>query len=75
MLDPIWQYVSLLNPMVYMVDSVRYGLLGYSDMFEVAPAAFADVAPLVSLGVLTALTVVVLAVDIYLFKIGYGLTD
>ncbi|MEY7850338.1 ABC transporter permease [Natrarchaeobius sp. A-rgal3] len=75
MLDPIWQYVSLLNPMVYMVDSVRYGLLGYSDMFEVAPAAYAEIAPLVSLGVLAALTAVVLTIDVYLFKIGYGLTD
>ncbi len=75
MLDPIWQQVSLLNPMVYMVDSVRYGLLGYSDLQQVAPAAYADVAPLAALGVLSALTVVVLAIDIYLFKIGYGLTD
>ncbi|ADD05703.1 ABC-type transport system permease protein [Natrialba magadii ATCC 43099] len=75
MLEPLWQAVSLLNPMVYMVDSVRYGLLGYSDMFEVAPAAYAEFAPLASLGVLTLLTVVVLAIDVYLFKIGYGLTD
>ncbi|RQH00737.1 ABC transporter permease [Natrarchaeobius oligotrophus] len=75
MLDPLWQYVSLLNPMVYMVDSVRYGLLGYSDMLEIAPAAYAAVAPLLSLAVLTALTAVVLAIDVYLFKIGYGLTD
>ncbi len=75
MLDPLWQSISLLNPMVYMVDSVRYGLLGYSDLVEVAPAAYADVAPLLALGVLSALTVVVLAIDVYLFKTGYGLTD
>ncbi|MCU4925782.1 ABC transporter permease [Halobacteria archaeon AArc-dxtr1] len=75
MLPTTWQYVSLLNPMVYMVDSVRYGLLGHSDMFEVAPAAVADVAPLLSLAVLTGLTLVVLAIDVYLFKTGYGLTD
>ena len=75
MLEPIWQYVSLLNPMVYMVDSVRYGLLGYSDMLEIAPAAYAELAPYVSLGVLTLLTVAVMALDVYLFKIGYGLTD
>ena len=75
MLDPVWQYVSLFNPMVYMVDSVRYGLLGHSDMISVAPATYAEFAPYASLGILTLLTVVVIAIDVYLFKIGYGLTD
>ena len=75
MLEPFAQYVSLLNPMVYMVDSVRYGLLGHSDFLELAPAAYAEVVPLLSLGVLTVLTFAVLALDVYLFKIGYGLTD
>ena len=75
MLEPLWQYVSLLNPMVYMVDSVRYGLLGYSDMHHVAPAAYAEFAPYASLAILSLLTVVVIAIDVYLFKIGYGLTD
>ncbi|SIS14416.1 ABC transporter permease [Natronorubrum thiooxidans] len=75
MLPATWQYVSLLNPMVYMVDSVRYGLLGYSDMLEVAPEAYAEFAPYASLGVLIALTGAVIALDVYLFKIGYGLTD
>ncbi|WP_323173008.1 ABC transporter permease [Natrialba sp. PRR66] len=75
MLEPIWQAVSLLNPMVYMVDSVRYGLLGHSDMFDVMPAAAGEFAPLLSLGVLVVLTAGVLALDVYLFKIGYGLTD
>jgi len=63
-LSPLWRQVSLFNPMVYMVDSVRYGFLGYSDLV-----------PMVSLAVLTALTVAVLLVDVYLFKIGYGLTE
>ncbi|WP_247003736.1 ABC transporter permease [Halosolutus gelatinilyticus] len=75
MLDPIWQAVSLANPMVYMVDSVRYGLLGHSDMLEIAPAAYAEYAPLLSLFVLATLTAIVLAIDIHLFKTGYGLTD
>ena len=74
-LPTTWQYVSLLNPMVYMVDGVRYGLLGYSDFLELAPAAYAEVVPLLSLGVLTTLTLCVLALDVYLFKIGYGLSD
>ncbi|ELY98443.1 ABC transporter permease [Natrialba asiatica] len=75
MLEPVWQAVSLLNPMVYMVDSVRYGLLGYSDMFAVTPASVGEFAPLLSLGVLVVLTAGVLTLDVYLFKIGYGLTD
>ena len=64
MLPPIWQYVSLLNPMVYMVDSVRYGMLGY-----------ADVTPTYSLLVLTAAAIAVLALDVWLVRRGFGLTD
>ncbi|MCU4741129.1 ABC transporter permease [Halobacteria archaeon AArc-m2/3/4] len=64
MLSPLWRDVSRLNPMVYMVDSVRYGFLGYSDLV-----------PLTSLGVLVGLTAAVLAIDVYLFERGFGLTD
>ncbi|MFC7166315.1 ABC transporter permease [Halospeciosus flavus] len=63
-LPPFWRTVSLLNPMVYMVNGVRYGFLGH-----------ADIRPGVSLAVLTGLTVVVLAIDVWLFERGYGLTD
>lgn len=31
-LSSFWQTVSLLNPIVYMVNSFRYGILGYSDV-------------------------------------------
>lgn len=31
-LSSFWQNVSLLNPIVYMVNSFRYGILGYSDV-------------------------------------------
>lgn len=31
-LSPFWQNISLLNPIVYMVNSFRYGVLGYSDV-------------------------------------------
>jgi ABC-2 type transport system permease protein len=64
-LEGIWRTVSLFNPMVYMVNGVRYAI---------TPAA-ADVAPTTSLAVLTALTVAVLAVDVVLVKRGYGLVD
>lgn len=32
MLSPFWQGVSLLNPIVYMVNAFRYGVLGVSDV-------------------------------------------
>jgi ABC-2 type transport system permease protein len=63
-LPPLFRTLSLLNPMVYMVNGVRYGFLGYTD-----------VDANVSLVVLTALTVLVLAADVYLFERGYGIID
>jgi len=32
MLPPFWQSVSLVNPVLYMVNAFRYGLLGVSDV-------------------------------------------
>jgi ABC-2 type transport system permease protein len=32
MLPPFWQSVSLVNPILYMVNAFRYGLLGVSDV-------------------------------------------
>jgi ABC-2 type transport system permease protein len=32
MLPLFWQKVSLLNPVLYMVNGFRYGILGASDM-------------------------------------------
>jgi ABC-2 type transport system permease protein len=63
-LPPIWQTVSLLNPMVYMVDGLRYGFLGT-----------ADIDPTVSLVVLAVAAAVMVVVDVLLFKRGYGLTE
>ena len=63
-LPDLWRTVSLLNPMVYMVDTVRYGLLGYSDL-----------TPAVSVAVLLGVTAAVLAIDVWLVKRGVGLTD
>jgi len=63
-LPPLWRDVSLLNPMVYMVNGVRYGMIGVTE-----------IDPNVSLAVLTAATVVVLFVDFLLFRRGFGLTE
>jgi ABC-type polysaccharide/polyol phosphate export systems, permease component len=59
-----YRTLSLLNPMVYMVNGVRYGFLSYSD-----------VDPNAALAVLSGLTLVVVAVDVWLFRRGYGLVD
>jgi ABC-2 type transport system permease protein len=32
LLSPFWQQVSLLNPIVYVVNAFRYGVLGHSDV-------------------------------------------
>jgi ABC-2 type transport system permease protein len=63
-LTPLFRTVSLLNPMVYMVNGVRYGFLGYSD-----------VPPNAALLVIAGLTLVILLVDVELFRRGYGLVD
>jgi len=64
-LDGIALTVSYFNPMVYMVNGVRYG---------VVPGAV-DVDPNTSLAVLTGLTVAVVALDVALVKRGYGLVE
>lgn len=59
-----YQELSLLNPMVYMVNGVRYGFLGV-----------AEVDPTISLAVLSGLTLAIVVLDVALFQRGYGLTD
>lgn len=41
MLPPFWQWVSQLNPVLYMVNAFRYGILGVSDINVVV--AFASI--------------------------------
>ncbi|MCT9097907.1 ABC transporter permease [Haloarchaeobius sp. HME9146] len=60
----IWYSLSFLNPMVYMVNAVRYGFLDFSE-----------VDPNLSLGILLAITAVIFTVDVLLLKRGYGLMD
>ena len=57
-----WQTVSLVNPILYMVNAFRWGFLGISDV--TIGMAFA---------VLTSLTVILLGVILWLFKKGVGL--
>jgi ABC-2 type transport system permease protein len=32
MLPPIWQHISLGNPILYMVNAFRFGVIGVSDI-------------------------------------------
>ena len=62
MLPPIWQTLSLFNPVVYLVSGFRWCFLGQ-----------ADVAVGVSLGMTAAFTAASLGVVAWIFKTGYKL--
>lgn len=59
-----WREVSLCNPLFYMVDGFRYGMLGTSA-----------VSPWFSAGMLSILLVVGLSIALHLFRIGWKLRD
>lgn len=62
LLPPIWQYISYANPIVYMINGFRYGLLGVSDT-----------SVWVSFGVLMGLVAALIYANYYVFKTGKGL--
>jgi ABC-2 type transport system permease protein len=62
MLPVFWQKVSLLNPILYMVNGFRYGFLGITDV------SLAQ-----SVGVLSLFSVAAVGIILYLFKTGQGL--
>lgn len=62
MLPQFWQYVSLANPILYMVNGFRYGFLGMSDV-GLVPSAL----------LLAGMSLVAVGVILYLFKVGRGL--
>ncbi len=59
-----WEEISLLNPLFYMVDGFRFGLLGVSV-----------VSPWISGSILLVLLAVGTSVSMYLFRIGWKLRD
>lgn len=64
MLPEFWQHVSLVNPILYMVNAFRYGLLGSSDI------------PIGTALVIILLFIVVLgSVAYYLLAKGVGIKD
>ena len=63
-LSPFWQNLSLINPVVYMVNAFRYGILGHSDV---------NVA--ISLTVITACCAVLYTVAYQLLSRGSGMRE
>ena len=61
-LPELWQNVSLVNPVFYLVNGFRYGFLG-----------FADVSLATCVTVLFALILVLLAINYYFLRTGLGL--
>ena len=61
-LSPFWQKVTYLNPIFYLVNAFRYGLLGYSDV----PVSLA-------LSMMVALIIVLYLTSLYLLRKGVGI--
>lgn len=59
-----FQTITQFNPILYMINTVRYGMLGK-----------ADVDPYISLWVIFAATVLIIAVNMTLFRRGYKLRN
>ncbi len=62
MLSDFWQSVSMINPVLYMVNGFRYGILGISDI----PIT-------VSYGIITAFIIALAAFSLYLLNRGVGI--
>jgi ABC-2 type transport system permease protein len=62
MLSEFWQSVSLANPVLYMVNGFRYGILGVSD-----------ISPIASFSLLIIFIVVLYSFAYYLLKKGVGI--
>lgn len=59
-----WQKVSLLNPILYMVNAFRYGILGISD-----------ISIYLALFIICVLILLLYLVNIYLLRKGFGLRN
>ena len=64
LLSPFWQKVALANPILYMVNAFRFGILGYSDVNVV-----------VSLSVMTICCAVLYGIAYYLLSRGSGMRE
>ena len=64
MLPPLWQKITLFNPVVYLISGFRWAFFGTADV---------AVAVAVSLGAICGFMLVCLAVIWWIFKSGYRL--
>lgn len=62
LLPGFWQGVSMINPILYMVNAFRYGILGVSD-----------VNPYIALGMILVFIVILSAVSLHLLQRGKGI--
>lgn len=62
MLPEFWQQVSLANPILYMINAFRYGILGVSD-----------IEPWISYLIILAFIAVLFAFSLHLLNRGYGI--
>lgn len=63
-LTPFWQNLSLINPIVYMVNAFRFGILGHSDV---------NVS--ISLSVITCCCIALYGIAYYLLSRGSGMRE
>jgi ABC-2 type transport system permease protein len=61
-LPPVWQNISKLNPIIYMVDGFRYGFYGFSDINV-----------WLSFSILITFTVGLFSLNLYILNKGIGL--
>ncbi len=62
MLPGLWQKLTYLNPVFYIINGFRHGFFGFSDVSLFTAA-----------GVLTAMTVILVALNWYFIRTGLGL--
>ncbi len=62
MLPGVWQKISLVNPMYYLIDGFRWAILGRADL-----------APWLAFSVTLGLCIGAVAAAVHLFRIGYKL--
>jgi ABC-2 type transport system permease protein len=62
LLPPLWQTVSLANPVLYMINAFRYGILGVSDI----PLGLA-------FAIIVAFIILLVAFSLYLLERGVGI--
>ncbi len=63
-LPHVWQVVSLLNPLVYMINGFRYGFFGFSD-----------VNPAICAMILAGGTIILIWINLLLLKKGIGIKN